>query len=211
YRSDDFVGDLELIEQSLRSMGLWRIADSTRIQGLLWQARTFRFQMATLDIRQHSAVHESAVAVLLKESGVSDSYADLDEAAKIELLGRELRSRRPLLPRGFKTDDMTGEVLAVFDTIRWATQIETASIGCYIVSMTHDASDMLEVMLLARETGLWDPGRTDTAVIDFVTLLETIDDLKAGSELMRGLYTDPTYVSYLKARGNFQEIMLGYS
>ncbi len=211
YRSDDFVGDLELIEQSLRSMGLWRIADSARIQGLLWQARTFRFQMATLDIRQHSAVHEAAVAVLLKESGVSDSYADLDEAAKIELLGRELRSRRPLLPRGFKTDDMTGEVLAVFDTIRWATQIETASIGCYIVSMTHDASDMLEVMLLARETGLWDPGRTDTAVIDFVPLLETIDDLKAGSELMRGLYTDPTYVSYLKARGNFQEIMLGYS
>lgn len=211
YRSEDFLDDLRLIESSLRSMGLNRIADSSRVQGLIWQAKTFRFQMATLDVRQHSAVHEAAVAVLLKEAGISDHYADMDEANKIELLASELKSRRPLLPRGYQTDDMTSEVLSVFETIRWAINIEAESIGCYIVSMTHDASDMLEVMILARETGLWDPERPETAAIDLVPLLETIDDLKAGRDLMRGLYTDSTYASYLKARGNFQEIMLGYS
>ncbi len=211
YSSTKFIEDLELIHDSLIEMGLWRIAGGVRIQNLLWQARTFRFHMATLDIRQHSAVHELAVATLLKESSVEDNYTDLSDDDKIELLGKELQSRRPLLPHGFPTDAKLKEVLAVFDTIVWAQKIEPESVGCYIVSMTHDASDMLEVMLLARETGLWDPGRPETANIDLVPLLETIEDLDSGKELMRRLYQDPTYEKYLTSRGNFQEIMLGYS
>ncbi len=211
YSSIKFIEDLELIHDSLVEMGLWRIAGGGRMQNLLWQARTFRFHMATLDIRQHSAVHESAVATLLKESGVTDNYADMSDDDKIDLLGNELQSRRPLLPHGFPTDPKLKEVLDVFDTIAWAQKIEPESVGCYIVSMTHDASDMLEVMLLARETGLWDPGRPETANIDLVPLLETIEDLDSGKELMRRLYQDPTYKKYLASRGNFQEIMLGYS
>jgi phosphoenolpyruvate carboxylase len=211
YSSALFINDLELIHESLMSMGLWRVAAGDRIQRLLWQARTFRFHMATLDIRQHSAVHEDAVATLLKESGISDHYLALDEGAKIALLGMELQTRRPLLPHGFPTDPKLKEVLEVFDTIRWAQNIEPESVGCYIVSMTHDVSDMLEVMILARETGQWDPGRPETAKIDIVPLLETIEDLDAGKELMHQLFLNPTYQRYLSARGNFQEIMLGYS
>ncbi len=211
YSSDMFIEDLELIHDNLVRMGLWRVAAGERIQRLLWQSRTFRFYMATLDVRQHSAVHEAAVATLLKESGISDDYTSLDENAKVALLGAELQSRRPLLPHGFPTDPKLKEVLDVFDTIRWAQNIEPKSIGCYIVSMTHDVSDMLEVMILARETGQWDPGRPETAKIDIVPLLETIEDLEAGKELMRQLFSNPTYKRYLSARSDFQEIMLGYS
>jgi phosphoenolpyruvate carboxylase len=211
YNSSLFIDDLECIHESLTKMGLWRVAAGDRVQRLLWQARTFRFHMATLDIRQHSAVHEAAVDALLKESGVEDDYSKLEESDKIALLDRELKSRRPLLPHGHPTTDSLREVLDVFNTIRWSQMIEPESVGCYIVSMTHSVSDMLEVMLLARETGLWDPGRPETAKIDLVPLLETIEDLEAGKELMHQLFTNVTYQQYLIARGNFQEIMLGYS
>jgi len=211
YSSALFIEDLELIHNSLIKMGLWRVAAGDRIQRLLWQARTFRFHMATLDIRQHSAVHESAVDALLKESGVSDRYSNLDEKAKIAVLSQELQSRRPLLPRDYPTSESLQEVLNVFDTIGWAQMIEPESVGCYIVSMTHNVSDMLEVMILTRETGLWDPGRPETAKIDLVPLLETIEDLEAGKELMHQLFSNATYKQYLLARSNFQEIMLGYS
>jgi phosphoenolpyruvate carboxylase len=211
YSSALFLEDLKLIHDSLNKMGLWRIAAGERMQRLLWQARTFGFHMASLDIRQHSAVHEAAVDALLRDSGMAENYSSLDEQAKIDLLGKELMSRRPLLPHGYPTSDMLQEVLDVFNTIRWAQQIEPDSVGCYIVSMTHDASDMLEVMILARETGLWDPGRPETANVDLVPLLETIEDLAAGKQLMHQLFSDSTYRRYLSSRGNFQEIMLGYS
>jgi len=211
YSSQAFIDDLQLIHDSLTSMGLGRVAAGTRLHNLCWQAKTFRFHMTTLDIRQHSAVHESAVHELLKISGVSDSYIDMAEADKIVILSKELENRRPLLPRNFPTEPDVCQVLEVFETISWGLSIEPESIGCYIVSMTHDASDMLEVMLLARETGLWDPGRPETARIDLVPLLETVEDLDAAYPLMKSLFEDKTYKAYLQARNNFQEIMLGYS
>ncbi|HEX5421538.1 MAG TPA: phosphoenolpyruvate carboxylase [Gammaproteobacteria bacterium] len=73
----------------------------------------------------------------------------------------------------------------------------------FIMSMTHNADEMLEVLKLAREAG--------TRELDVVPLFETIDDLEAAANIMRELYTNPEYRRHLASRGNLQEIMLGYS
>jgi phosphoenolpyruvate carboxylase len=78
--------------------------------------------------------------------------------------------------------------------------------------MTHDVSDLLEVLLLAKEAGLWryQNGKIYSE-IDVVPLMETIEDLRNGSALLEAMFTDEVYRLQLQARNNFQEIMLGYS
>jgi phosphoenolpyruvate carboxylase len=91
-------------------------------------------------------------------------------------------------------------------------EVDPASIGSFIVSMTHSVSNVLEVMLLAKESGLW--GITDDAVetsLDIAPLFETIEDLGAADRFMDQLYQHPVYRLHLAARGHLQEIMLGYS
>ena len=91
-------------------------------------------------------------------------------------------------------------------------ELEPESIGSYIVSMTHSVSDLLEVMVLAKEVGLWAfRDGVVTSPLDVVPLYETIEDLENAASLMEKLFSDPLYQLQLAARGNFQEIMLGYS
>ena len=96
------------------------------------------------------------------------------------------------------------------------TLLSPQAVTTYIISMTHGVSDMLEVLLLAKEVGLlrwsWREGEQHLeSAIDVVPLFETIDDLQRCDGLMRSLYGAPAYRRHLDARGNFQEIMLGYS
>src|SRR5690606_18405518 len=58
YDSDAFVAELQLLQRSLDASGFASIAKDGRIARLLTLARTFGFHLATLDIRQHSRVHE---------------------------------------------------------------------------------------------------------------------------------------------------------
>jgi phosphoenolpyruvate carboxylase len=84
----------------------------------------------------------------------------------------------------------------------------------YVISMTHGLSDVLEVMLLAKEVGLIRGEANRLGLqsdLDVVPLFETIHDLKVCDRLMRKLFRNPVYAAQLRARGSFQEIMLGYS
>lgn len=211
YSGAAFIQDLSLIERVLQDIGLKEVAAGDPLQQLLWQAKTFRFHLLSLDIRQHSAVHESAVDELLRVSGICQHYHACTEDERLALLRKELTSNRPLLPRHYPISDSLSEIIRVFETIAWAQGLEPGSVQSYIISMTHDVSDILEVLMLSREAGLWDPSRPSTASIDVVPLLETIEDLDLASSLLKALFEDPIYTGYLQARNQFQEIMLGYS
>ncbi|HUE96648.1 MAG TPA: phosphoenolpyruvate carboxylase [Longimicrobiaceae bacterium] len=209
YGIEGYRADLDLIDRCLRRTGFADVAEHGRLARVRVLAKSFGFRLAALDVRQHSRVHEEAVAELLRAAGVTDGYAGASEAERLEILERELASPRPLLPRGFDLPDAVREVLDTFALIREALAVEPQSIGCYIVSMTHAVSDLLEPLLLAKEVGLW--SAQGGAPLDFVPLFETIEDLEAAGERTSAMLRNPVYARQVEARGDFQEIMLGYS
>jgi phosphoenolpyruvate carboxylase len=209
YTSSDFVDELLLIQKCLAATGLERVANEGLLADLVIQARTFGFHLAALDLRQHSDVHETAVDELLRVAQVAADYRNMPEDARVDMLSRELANPRPLLPPDADLSPITRETLAVFALIRETRQREPGAIGGYVISMTHAVSDMLEVLLLMKEVGLWQVGHGGD--VDLVPLFETIEDLDRGAELMQRLFDAPVYAMHLQSRRNLQEIMLGYS
>jgi len=212
YTSADFIDDLDLIYNSLIESGLQDVASFGQFNDLRIRAKTFGFHLAALDIRQHSEIHEKAVEDLLSVAHVKDGYSNLTEEEKLDLLSSELRNPRPLSPVDYKLKPGTEKILSVFKLIRTLTNVDSNAFGSYIVSMTHDVSDLLEVAILAKEAGLWRwDGEQVYSSIDIVPLFETIDDLDRSAGLMEKILTDNIYKYHVKARNGFQEIMLGYS
>jgi phosphoenolpyruvate carboxylase len=218
--ADLFVGDLEVMQRSLRANCAAVLADEGPLARLITQARTFGFHLATLDVREHSEELEKAIEALMSAARVlppDKPYGALSEEEKVRLLTRELSNPRPLLAHYERASEVAGSVLPVFDVIRRAQlHISPRSVTTYIISMTHGVSDVLEILILAKEAGLvrWrqaEGGPVMESDLDVVPLFETIDDLRRCDGLMRALFANRAYRDHLAARGNFQEIMLGYS
>lgn len=212
YDATRFRADIDLLADTLSELGLLAVVESGPVAVLRDRAAAFGLHLAALDIRQHSRRHEQAVGELLRRAGVTDEYSALPESDRIEILQAELRQPRPLLPPGEILSGPVTEVTATFDAIADLIRVEPDSIGSVIVSMTDAASDMLEVLVLAKEAGLWrlEEGRI-WCPLDVVPLFETVDDLAAADRLMAELFENPIYRKHLENRGLFQEIMLGYS
>jgi len=212
YTAARFIDDLAALDQALRFAGLEEAASRGPLADAIVRARTFGFHLAALDIRQHSRVHEHAVAEMLRLAGVERDYSALDEDARVALLRSELATARPLLARGVELRPATRELLDTLAVFADAAQREPESVGSYVISMAHGVSDLLEVLVLLREVGLWTIDEGDAVCpIDVAPLFETVDDLERSGEVMRALFEAPAYAAQLRARDDFQEIMLGYS
>jgi phosphoenolpyruvate carboxylase len=215
-----FLRDLRLIERSLHENRGMRMAHSGPLARLVTEVAAFGFHLAALDIRQHSEEHERALDEMLLQAGLVSAerpYSALDEQAKLELLRRELSNPRPLLSADWTGSADMRNVLDVFAVVREAQRcLSPDAVTAYVVSMTHGVSDLVEVLVLAKEAGLvrWtrrDGERRLESDIDVVPLFETIDDLRRCDTLMQSLFDDPVYRAHLGSRGTFQEVMLGYS
>ena len=178
---------------------------------LIRAVETFGFHLATLDLRQNSAVHEGVVAELLKAAGVEDDYAALDEGARIALLRQELASARPLTSPYATYSEQTASELAI---VRAAAEAHARygreCIVHYIVSMAKSVSDLLEVHLLLKEAGLYLAGDTPRAHVMAIPLFETVADLEAAPAIMAEWLALPEVAVIATARGH-QEVMIGYS
>ena len=213
---DDLLADLTLIRDSMLANGDQLTADGAILR-LIRTTTAVGLGLATLDVREHSERHHAALAALVDRVGELDQpYADLDRPARIAYLSREMASRRPLV--GAVRGDLgteTTQILDIFDAIRAALDTYGPdAVETYIVSMTHDVDDLFAVVVLAREAGLVDPGGPDTpavARIGFAPLFETVAELEAAGPLLEALLSDPSYRRVVAARGDVQEIMLGYS
>jgi phosphoenolpyruvate carboxylase len=212
YAAAAFRADLGLMADALRAAGLGALADEGPLADLRVQADAFGFHLAALDLRQHSRVHEAAVDGLLRAAGVTDGYAAMPEDERLRVLAAELENPRPLLPPDADPGDAAREALAVLGVARHAIAREPESVGSYVVSMTDAVSDVLEVLLLAKEAGLWraGPGGVESP-LDVVPLFETIADLDRAPGLLEALFAHPVYARHLEAHGRRQEVMLGYS
>jgi phosphoenolpyruvate carboxylase len=183
---------------------------------------TFGFHLARLDVRQNSAFHERALCQLLGAAGLDASqWADWSEVERLRLLEREIRSPRPFLHPSVSAGPEADAVLATYRVL--ADQLQrhgAAGVGSLIVSMTRRVSDLLAVYVLAREAGLlrlFPEGMV--CLLPVVPLLETVEDLERGPEILRAFLEFPVTRASLQfhaARAGRpgqprQQVMVGYS
>lgn len=209
----ELLAELGLLEASLRNHQAGLAAD-----GALARVRravaSFGLQLATLDIREHADHHHDAVGQLMDRlGGPGVRYAELSRAERLEVLGSELASRRPLSGHPIKLDGVADGTYDVFREIRRALRTYGPDvIETYIISMTRGADDVLAAAVLAREAGLVNLfGEAPYAKIGFAPLLETVEELRASAEIVDALLSDSSYRELVRLRGDVQEIMLGYS
>jgi phosphoenolpyruvate carboxylase len=207
----EFRSDLELIRNSLVSTEL----SCEPLDTLLTQVHIFGFSLASLDIRQESTRHSDALDELSRYLRLPKSYEDMDEGERVAWLLEELQTRRPLIPQAVEWSASTAETIAVFRMLH-RLQEEFGSRICrtYVISMSHTASDLLEVLLLAKEAGLVDPA-AEHADLLVVPLFETVEDLQRAPAVMEQLFDNRLYRQLLPRVGEhvqpLQELMLGYS
>ncbi len=207
----ELLADLEIVAASLRSHGAASLA-AARVVPVIRAVECFGFHLCTLDLRQNSDVHERVVGELLGRAGVAEGYLDLDEAARVELLIAELASPRPLRLAHVSYTELTASELAIVDeAARAIGRLGPQVISHYVISKCQSVSDVLEVAVMLRESGLLRPGE-DRLYLDIVPLFETIDDLRCAAQVFDRLMAEPRYRRWLEhSRDGLQEVMLGYS
>lgn len=212
----EFLADLDTVDASLRDNGSGVLADD-RLARLREAVRVFGFHLCGLDMRQNSEVHEQVVAELLSWAGVHSDYASLPESQRVELLAREISTRRPLIGEGAELSELARKELDIVAAAARAVSVfGPQAVPNYIISMCQSVSDLLEAAVLLKEAGLLDVsgaahGGEVYAPTGIVPLFETIDDLQRGSSILQEALALPVYRSIVSARGQHQEVMLGYS
>jgi phosphoenolpyruvate carboxylase len=199
---DELVKDVELIAESL-AFNKGRHAGLFLVQRLLRRIHTFGFHMVTLDVRQDAEVHRKVVGECLGE----EDWLELTAAERAERIIEAINTREnapmTLSTRARKT-------IAVFQAIAFCRRkYGKRAIGPFIVSMTEGADDILSVLLLAQWGEL--QNRRGEVPLDVAPLLETVDDLHAGPDILKALLSSDLYRAHLQRRKNRQTIMIGYS
>ncbi|MES2263723.1 MAG: phosphoenolpyruvate carboxylase [Pseudomonadota bacterium] len=204
------LDDLDIVHHSLTAHGSTVLARG-RLRHLRRAVKVFGFSLAPIDLRQNSDVHERVIAELLASARPGVDYMSLSEAERCALLLEELNTPRLLIsPYTSYSEETSGE-LAIFRAVKEAHETYgVESITNYIISKAASVSDLLEVALLLKEHGLL-RARPATLALNIIPLFETIDDLRAGPDIMGRAFNLPLYGALLQSRGALQEVMLGYS
>ncbi len=209
YRSPrEFRADLDIIDASLATHGASDLA-ARRLDPLRRAVDVFGFHLAAIDLRQNSDVHEKIVAELLVRADVVPDYLALPEMERVALLARELASPRPLHSPHLGYSERASSELAILQV---AAGIHAGygrdALPNYVISKCQSVSDLLETAVLLKEVGLAMPGKLS---VNVVPLFETIDDLARCGTIMREAFALPGYRAFVASRGDWQEVMLGYS
>jgi phosphoenolpyruvate carboxylase len=208
----DFLDDLHLVRDSLISHGD-RIVAMQGLQDLIRLVESFGFHLLQLDIRQESTVHTHAVTRVLEQLDPDFDYAGAGEEARMDRLAGWIGHIDPIRVDEAELDDSARETLAVFRRVaKLQTEVGSDCFGAYVISMTHSASHVMEVMFLARLVGLCGhTGRDWFCHIVVAPLFETVEDLQHSEDILDQLFGNKTYRALLTASGDLQEVMLGYS
>lgn len=214
YKSEDeFLRDLYVIRDSLYSHGDANVADLV-LKDFIRLAESFGFYLMHLDVRQESTRHTDTVTEILKQLDAGLDYSSRSEEQRIELLSKliEQPDTKFTIDKKLLSDE-NRETIEVFETMQsMHDEISVKAFGTYVISMTHNASHIMEVMWLASLVGLAGKDKDSYfCKIQISPLFETIEDLKKIEHVLSYLLNNPTYLNLLKSSGNQQEVMLGYS
>ncbi len=199
---DQLIADIELVAESLAfNKGLH--AGLFAVKRLLRRIRTFGFHMVTLDVRQDAEVHRKVIGECLGE----DDWMEMPATERTKRIIEAIESRE-MAPMTLSTQ--ARKTIAVFQAIAFCRRkYGNRAIGPFIVSMTQGADDILSVLLLAHWGELHN--RKGDVPLDVAPLLETVDDLHAGPEILDDVLDTDLYRKHLEQRDNCQTIMIGYS
>lgn len=209
----EFLNDLQLIRSSLISHNDENIANGD-LKDLIRSVETFGFFLLKLDIRQESTRHSDTVADIIKQIPGAPDYNELNEEQRQQLLSDYIENQPALTLDKKQMHEDNRETLEVFELVyQMRQEISPRAFGNYVISMTHAASHVMEVMWLAHLAGLAgkDENGETFCKIRISPLFETIEDLEHIEYVLRALFKNPIYSNLLKASGNLQEAMLGYS
>ncbi|MBD2318277.1 phosphoenolpyruvate carboxylase [Phormidium tenue] len=204
----EFLAELKLIQASLIETRL----NPKPLENLIRQVDVYGFHLAHLDIRQESTQHSNTIAEIAESLQLLDKpYDDLSEPEKVQWLTQELKTRRPMIPAKLNFSAKTNEIIETFRMVAKVQQEFSVDIcNNYVISMNRSVSDILEVLLLAKEAGLYDPA-TGKGSLSIAPLFETVEDLQSAPPIMSELFELPLYRAYLESHAHLQEVMLGYS
>src|SRR5829696_6423285 len=210
-RSSQLLQDLLTIDQSLRSQGADLIADGD-LRDMIRLTEVFGFHLAVMDVREHSARHAAALAEIFRDTEVTPAFLELNEDERSALLAREIDNPRPLIPVSLEQfSQETRNVVGTFRVIAEALDgRHQGAIETYVISGAQAASDVLAVLLLMKESGLAEPGGSG-ARLSITPLFEQEQSLRDAPATVAKLLRQPVYRRALHARGDLQEVMIGYS
>lgn len=187
---------LSLCYHSLLQQGMTVIANGSLLD-LIRRVRCFGVHLVQLDIRQDSDRHTDTIAELVAYLDMGDYHA-WSESEKQQFLVHELNSKRPLIPEQWQP---SADVKEVLDTFEVAANDTAGGIGCYVISMARQPSDILAVELLLKASGCTGP-------MPVVPLFETLDDLDRAAEVIASLLQIPGYSDRINRS---LMVMIGYS
>jgi phosphoenolpyruvate carboxylase len=199
-KTGEVSGMLDLIGESLETHRAALLSEG-ELHRLRQQVTLFGLSVARLDVRQHSMRHETAMTEIFKATGICPDYAALSEEEKLDLMRQVLAAPAPKLPEDFTLE--TKDVLGSLRVLKRGMELfGTEAAGVYVISMTHDLSDIIEVMVFQHLVGV---------TLDIAPLFETLGDLEAAPGILNQMFDYKPYRAHLKSRGDHQQIMLGYS
>ncbi|NND81190.1 MAG: phosphoenolpyruvate carboxylase [Gammaproteobacteria bacterium] len=211
--ADQFRHDLERLRDALIENNE---ANLTRggLEDLFRLLSTCGLFLTRMDIRQESSLHSQAVQEIAQHCETPVDYAAMDESARLAWLTEAIAAPQALDFEASQLTVQSTEVLAVFGLMaEMREQIAYDCFGSYVISMTHTASHVLEVALMARLNGLiqMHPDGSADSQIDIAPLFETVPDLENAEAILHSLLSNDVYRAILRANEDKQEIMLGYS
>ena len=207
--ADELWEDLDVIASSLRKNGAESVAEA-HIDPLLRTVDTFGFSLASLDLRDHQENHTEAISEALEREGID--YAEMDEAERVEVLTDAILQDAAVIDLADREglSETAARVLHRFEKLGdWQAEFGAEAIDTYCISMTEEPSHVLEVLFLADQAGV--VALPEFSGLDVVPLLETEYALSGARRIMGTLFENEAYAQALEARGDTQEIMLGYS
>ena len=209
----ELLEDLYIIRESLKQDGDISLLEFG-LDDFIRLVETFGFFLVNLDIREESTRHTNVVSALVKQAK-SKNYDNMSEDEKITLLSSMLTEKETYEDNYQLLSDDLKTIVDVFKTmILLRDQVSQEAFGHYIISMTHDASHVLEVMLIAKMVGLIGEKENGEAFCNILItpLFETVDDLARINIILESLFSNEVYIKFLQCHeDNLQEVMLGYS
>ncbi|MEE4195070.1 MAG: phosphoenolpyruvate carboxylase [Anaerolineae bacterium] len=175
------------------------------IETLVQQLDIFGLHASKLDLREDSAVINSAVGEIFRALSWHQNYENLEGDQRLRILESVFSRDLPGLAKHPGVTEQTTETWSLFRLISKAKNIYGEDLlGSFIISMTRSPADILAVLLLAQWTEC-DRG------LDIVPLFETIEDLSNAANTLDQLFRQKRYRDHLASCDDHQIVMIGYS